>query len=159
MFSSLISILLGKHFFFHMAEESVTTVVVENPGEEVPEEKDPTVAEQAAEIVDTAKDLAKEISKSDEMISLMLAAVMELQNTSAAVRDELVTALSAINVRLDSILEAIDDVEGEVIVEAVKPVESPAEEVAAAAGEVAMAAAQVVETDAEKPQKRSRKWL
>lgn len=155
MHKFILKMLTGSYYGKFMSEETVTTVVVETPpegGEEKPDEK--TVSEQATEIIDTAKDLAKEISKSDEMIALMFAMLGEMQTAVAAIREDILSAFVAVNIRLEGIAAMIEEVDEEIKDDAPPP------EIEKVADVVEKVPEQVVtETDVEKPQKRSRKWL
>ena len=134
------------------------TVVVIPPTETPAEIPETTVAEQAAEIVETAEQLAEKMSRSSDESQAILFALAELSNVlagqHAAMMDELrtVTAeLVEIRARLDGLEEAEEE-EAEEIAEEIKeelietpppaPVEIPPEEAAPTA-----------------PQKRGRKWI
>lgn len=139
---------------------SETVVVV--PSEETPPaaaEAAPTVAEQAAEIVETAENLAEKMARSSDesqailmalsdLLSSVSSAMVEIRAIVADSRDE----LAQIRAGLEALEEAEEE-EAEEIAEEIK------EEIAEAAPVSAPVEIPPSEAAPETPQKRGRKWI
>lgn len=166
--SYLHKLLMVSHFMLFEGEETpAVEIKVETPAENTTTE---AVTAQAAEMVDTAKELAKEIAATDADLSNIWLGIQALQLAISELRAENADAHRSIMGRLGVVEDMLQDVEDDAedaadaaetaaaIVATNPPAETPVEEVSQAAAQVAEAAVEVAEAPQERS-KKQRRWL